>query len=273
MPPYVHLFFTAHRQCSDESRARSIPVMPFSFCGNLITDFSHHFNSSAGTRHTRSTMASVLEASSHSYLGDQLRDTRARSSQIVEVDKIYRVLLVPLPDVVLFPGETIPLRIHNPDLVRNVQRIVEEVEVIQGSAAAADCDLIGVVNNPRLDRHRSVLCTFGTTIDVRSVSFPRIRGALQTYGDLVLTAKGKFRFQIISVQHQNLGIVFASAKLLPDSQMTPKLDKHALSSFPKWVYEVSAPATLAKRAYQMVEKSLFWKVIDSLVPDSSHLSL
>lgn len=181
----------------------------------------------------------------------------------MDVKKTYRVLLVPLADIVLFPGETIPLRIHNPNLVDNIQRIVDETERNGASGIGAiDCDLIGVVNNPRLDRHRTVLCTFGTTIDVRSISFPSSRGDAvnRRFEELVLTAKGMFRFQIVNVHHQNFGMVFASAKLLPDAKVSTVHCKYELSPFPRWVYDVNAPAVLAKRAYQMVEKSLFWKV-------------
>lgn len=214
-------------------------------------------------------MASVLEASSHSYLGDQLRDTRARSNVSVDLNKTYRILLIPLADIVLFPGETIPLRIHNPNMVQNIQRIVEETESNESLGATdGTCDFIGVVNNPRLDQYRTVLCRFGTTIDVRSISIPRKRDAivnnenetLTRHEELVLTAKGKLRFQIINVHHSNQSIIFACAKLLPDAKVTSAHHSAELYAFPKWVYEVNSPATLARRAYQMVEKSIFWKV-------------
>lgn len=52
-----------------------------------------------------------MEPSAHAYLGEDLEDLR--SKEVLIEGECYDLMIVCLSDVVLYPGETLPLRIRN----------------------------------------------------------------------------------------------------------------------------------------------------------------
>lgn len=207
------------------------------------------------------------EPACHSYLGDQLKDSRRRGLFDVEWGKEYRLLLIPLVDIVLFPGETIPLRLQDQNLVNHVKRIINDQENSSLSGEGREDLLIGVVNNPRSGRGRTSLSgCFGTTIEIRSSSCSQINQFLhsidpgRTVEEIVLTGRGQFRFQIVHLHHVGGGVNYATAKMFNERTINRNSGRLALNPFPSWVYTSCAPSTLAKKAFLMVETALFWKV-------------
>ena len=212
-----------------------------------------------------------LEPSCHSYLGDQLKDTKIRQNINVDVDKTYTLLLLPLVDVVLFPGETLPLRISNPVLARKIISIQRHSERIQlQSAQNEEIVQIGIVNQIPSRNGRFSIGTIGTTIEIRSYhcnssrnnppSLHRVNSTNTTSSDeITLTGKGRHRFLILSTLREE-GVLLATVKLLKDPCISREQPQYALNPFPKWVYTVNSAAVLANRAYELVEKALFWKV-------------
>lgn len=183
-------------------------------------------------------------------------------------EKEYRLLLIPLVDIVLFPGETIPLRLQDQNIVSHVKRIIRELESNPLGAENNEDLMIGVVNNPRTGRGRQNLVGwFGTTIEVRSSSCTPLTSIARSYIDhnrsteeVVLTGRGQYRFQIIRMQHVGSGVNYATVKLFDEQKVKMTRSIPDINPFPPWVYEMNAPATLAKKAFQMVETALFWKV-------------
>ncbi len=210
----------------------------------------------------------ISEPACHSYLGEQLKDSRRRGTVEVIWEKEYRLLLIPLVDIVLFPGETIPLRLQDQNIVTHVKRIIQELESNPLGAENNEGLMIGVVNNPRTGRGRQNLVGwFGTTIEVRSSSCTPLIPTARSYIDhvrsteeVMLTGKGQYRFQIVRMQHVGSGVNYATVKIFDERNVRSGPSLHDIDPFPPWVYQINAPSTLAKRAFQMVETALFWKV-------------
>ena len=216
----------------------------------------------------RMSARNISEPACHSYLGEQLKDSRRRGTVEVIWEKEYRLLLIPLVDIVLFPGETIPLRLQDQNIVTHVKRIIQELECNPLGAESNEGLMIGVVNNPRTGRGRQNLVGwFGTTIEVRSSSCTPLIPTVRSYNDhvrsteeVMLTGKGQYRFQIVRMQHVGSGVNYATVKLFDERNVKSGSSLHDIDPFPPWVYQINAPSTLAKRAFQMVETALFWKV-------------
>ena len=202
----------------------------------------------------------LAEPSCHSYLGDSLRDTKTRQRIEVNLDKIYDILLVPLSDVVLFPGETIPLRLQDQNLVNQIKHIVQTSDLLGQEGSD---QLIGVVNIG-YNRRNTSLSNFGTTVEIKASHCGRM-DTQYSHNDsnaeeVILTGKGRYRFQILKFRIAERGVIFAQARLLEDSRIAHFPLRSEQDSFPHWVSEVNSPAMLAKTAYKLVETSLFWTV-------------
>ena len=117
------------------------------------------------SRHQTVSMAAAtfVEPSCHSYLGNQLRDARKKQPFNINPDATYTVLLVALPDVVLFPGETIPLRLQHQELVTRIEQIMQ-----MSGGETEDQQFIGVLSVLPGRQGRSTLASFGTTVEVNS---------------------------------------------------------------------------------------------------------
>jgi len=207
------------------------------------------------------------EPACHSYLGDHLKDSRRRGLFEVEWGKEYRLLLIPLVDIVLFPGETIPLRLQDQNLVNHVKRIIHDQENSSLGGEGQEDHIIGVVNNPRTGRGRTNLngC-FGTTLEIRSSSCSQVSQFLHSVDpgrpieEVVLTGRGQFRFQIVRLHHVGSGVNYATIRMFDERTVNCNSERLELNPFPSWVYKSNAPSTLAKKAFLMVESALFWKV-------------
>lgn len=203
-----------------------------------------------------------LEASCHSYLGNNLRDSKIRQAFSFDNSREYEVLLIPFKDIVLFPFETIPLRIHDPTLIGRIKQITDLTGCNTVSRECTRNDIhIGVVYFCPSDNYKG---RTGTTIEITAshCSNTTEEFVIHSPEELVLTAKGRYRFKIVSVRkHSNL--VYASVKILQDSSgyYSPNYRcQEAYNPFPRWAYEVISPKALARQAYELAESTLFWKV-------------
>ena len=206
------------------------------------------------------------EPSCHSYLGESLKDSKRRDVVLdLKWGKEYRILLVSLSDIVLFPGETIPLRLQDQNIVNHVKRILNGLD--SNNSMDSEDLIIGVVNCPRIGRGQpNLVGSFGTTIEVRSSSCSLLNQIINPYGqnryaeEIILTGRGQYRFKILSVHHVGGGVNYGTVTLFSDNRQRQEYLRYEMCPFPSWVYKINAPATLGRKAFQMVETALFWKV-------------
>ncbi|KAJ1410500.1 hypothetical protein B484DRAFT_423186 [Ochromonadaceae sp. CCMP2298] len=184
----------------------------------------------------------------HSYLGDGLRDLRrmgTATEEDVDPDRVLELLLIPLPGVVLFPGETIPLRLRSVPLLRQLRRILGGQAGGVGGASSSGsgggsggggsgsgsggaCSgetLIGVVNSDSPSWSSSGLHRVGCTVHVQAAQVSghgQGQGGHEGHADThdtgeeaVLMGRGRVRFTILSTRYTH-GALFASIRLLPD---------------------------------------------------------
>lgn len=210
-------------------------------------------------------MFESAEPSCHSYLGDRLKSLK-RQHILADPNRTFKVLLIPLPDVVVFPGETVPLRLQDEQLARRVNDIIRESQQLSEDIDSADVQLVGVVTvmASRMTG-RSILSATGTTLEIKSAHFSEPPPVTSPYQqrELVLTAKGRYRFRVQSTQTEGPGVRYATATLCVESECGRPWDHEkqwATSPFPPWVYDAYSPATLARQAYTLAESSLSWNV-------------
>lgn len=158
-------------------------------------------------------MEQVPEPSCHSYLGNSLSEVHSVS--FLKVGLIYEILLIPIHDIVLFPGETVPLRIHNRDVIREVCAMMNHIRndsnhsdtLDSSSCAPTPCfSYLGIVG-----LFDSKIAPIGTAIEIKSSNLNGPLGATISNGtqqdtspqereEVVLTAKGRSRFKVISLR-------------------------------------------------------------------------
>lgn len=186
------------------------------------------------------------EPAAHSYLN--LLETVSISNSLVESD-IYEIVLIPLRDVVLFPGETIPLRLDG----SHFSAIVRFTEDQQRQHESRTTGHLGICNHSA----QGYLELTGTTTEVRSrahtsttderdevllssecfsitVAYKMLLG----YEQVVLTAKGCHRFKVLKHWKQN-GLTIGSVQILPEafprSAYIDNSFKIAANAVPQWV--------------------------------------
>jgi Lon protease-like protein len=211
------------------------------------------------------TGMNTIEPACHSYLGGNLRSAGLRPL-VVDPEASSKVLLITLPDVVLFPGETVPLRIQDELLANRVNDIITWNRSLgDAEANVADMQLIGILTVVRTRTGRAALATVGTILDLKSSHFTEssLLGGTHQARELVLTAKGRYRFKVQSVRMESHGVRYATATVLVDSPCVAPWEsdkQHTAAALPTWVYAVYSPVTLARRAYRLAESCLFWNV-------------
>lgn len=184
----------------------------------------------------------------HSYLGD----AQQRSFIIKDLipGREYELLLYPLPDVVLFPGETLPLRLQSRDFIRKLQQQINAA--IEGNEEVSSH--IGVVHVYRRGS-TGAICNYGTTIELQYTH----NNTTLDDEELILTSKGKFRFKILQIR--NTGIVPVAKVLILQDQLPSRPALQPVQNpFPPWIYQMSSARRLARIAYQLYESTLVWQV-------------
>jgi cereblon len=179
---------------------------------------------------------------SHSYLGEGQVELESREVLICE--KEYEILLYPLPDIVLFPGETIPLRIHNRQFIRRF--IQQRSQSLSNPMLASH---IGIVH---VSRAVDLLNSLGTTMEICMNFSPSFNES-----EMAVTGKGRHRFQILQVMASG-GVYSAKIKILDDTLPQFAAVSDYCNPFPRWVYESLSPERLGRVAYVLFRSTLLW---------------
>ncbi|KAH7954824.1 hypothetical protein HPB49_021964 [Dermacentor silvarum] len=133
----------------------------------------------------------------HTYLGNDMEDLTGRT--VFEEDSLQTIPVLTSHDVILVPGQILPLQIFRPLEISMMHRIIENDRTfgIVGESASS--------NSPQ---------PLGTTAEIRS--YKEEVDELSGVATLVVKAEGRQRFRIISSRTRSDGILMASIKILPD---------------------------------------------------------
>ncbi|XP_076336827.1 protein cereblon-like isoform X3 [Tachypleus tridentatus] len=133
------------------------------------------------------------------YLGDDLEELTGRT--LLDDNSCPNLPLLPLPGIVLVPGQTIPLQLFEPSAISMVKRIIEKDHTL------------GIINSRYQALSPGVVCV-GTTAEIRSYR----EEADENIGlsTLRLKAEGRQRFEILEARRQIDGVVMAKVRILPE---------------------------------------------------------
>ena len=197
---------------------------------------------------------------SHSYLGDDLEAVRSRNF-LNEGDEC-EILLIPLRNIILFPGDTLPLRLRNKSYIRAIENLMKgTTKAFHGGLNSLH---LGVVN---LSDDRVKKGVVGTTSEIRghrSHIMDSSRGgsssrsssngssrfntgidaATNETDEMVLTAKGCHRFQVLEDVKTLNGVLTARVLILGEN--IPRFHRELASTnpFPPWVSHYHFPAVI-----------------------------
>ena len=170
----------------------------------------------------------------HSYLGDNLETIRSRN--FLKEGSEYELLIVPLRNIILFPGDILPLRLRNVSYVKALENLtrVPATDYLEEMNRFH----LGVVN---LTNNRIVAGTVGTTSEIRGhrsqevINNSQLTGEQQCEQEMIVTAKGCHRFRLLEEARRVKGVLVARVRILPES--IPKFSHLELpkSPFPLWV--------------------------------------
>ncbi|CBN74673.1 conserved unknown protein [Ectocarpus siliculosus] len=165
----------------------------------------------------------------HAYLGEATTGSSSLSRKDLEEGSTVEIPILALPGVVLFPGESLPLRLHNP-------AYADLVESFLGGGAGAGgggggggsggqqaARHLGVVN--RLDSRRGGphvgASPVGTTAEVRSGHGGSAEdadggGEGGDGGGLAMMARGRHRFRLVEDLGWRRGVLYWKVVICPD---------------------------------------------------------
>jgi Lon protease-like protein len=168
----------------------------------------------------------MSEASSHSYLGNSLEIVPQRIYDELADCSTYSLILLSFKDIVLFPSETIPLRLSNVSYL-NILKVREQSPSISQMN-------FGVLN---LSSNRK-LAEIGTIASIRllGTSNNQISSLTNSSHETVpITAIGTKRFRLHASWYWE-DIHIGTVTILPDIDGSIRLNKLLnLSPFPTWV--------------------------------------
>lgn len=136
----------------------------------------------------------------HSYLGTDLEDVRGRT--VYEDNSIVTLPLVPLPGVVLVPGQVIPLHLFQQHLIAALRRLAD-----------TDTDKSFGVVTYSLDFEEG-LSDIGCTAELFSMK--NETDDLSGLSTLRALARGRQRFKVIEKHREVTGILAGRVRILPE---------------------------------------------------------
>lgn len=187
-------------------------------------------------------MSVHLDPSVHSYLGLELEDATNRA----DLDQLQTLTLpiVLMDNVIIFPGERLPLRIRNVNLIASL-RAHNTYSILLG--------VLGIESSVLLYRRMARVAGVGTVVEARSW---HING-----DEVTMIAKGRRRFRLTT--QASLRIQMRTVDLLPEED-----DLVACQAFhsvpwyqkcnphPAWVYKMFSPLYLMETVLDLYKK---WK--------------
>ncbi|KAL8602511.1 hypothetical protein ACOMHN_065383 [Nucella lapillus] len=139
----------------------------------------------------------------HSYLGNDLEDVRGRT--VLEDNAVVMLPLLPLPGVVLVPGQVIPLHLFQQQLIATLRRL-------------ADTDkTFGVVTYNVDPDFGSGFSDIGCTAELFSMK--NETDDASGLATLRALARGRQRFKVIDTRREMTGILAGKVRILPEVAM------------------------------------------------------
>ncbi|CAM9477280.1 unnamed protein product, partial [Discosporangium mesarthrocarpum] len=206
-------------------------------------------------------------AATHPYLGDLSSEVGGRDSSLLEEGDLVEIPILSLEGVVLFPNETLPLRLRNQAYVALARGTMSGQGVSfmgEGRRGTRVVGQLGVVNR-LVARSGGLLIrtvAVGTTADIRSWH-------LGDGGDsLVLMARGRHRFRLVEDRGWRRGVRIWKVHITPNLCPGPPplvgprslnlSRRHWALAAPPFAWASHSPHTLAARASAMVRKTQMW---------------
>jgi len=156
----------------------------------------------------------------HSYLGNDLEELRGRT--ILENDQTLRLPLLVLPNVVLIPGQKLPLQLLHPATVSMMRHIIENDRIF------------GLINERQMDGiAKKTGSVIGTMAEIRSYK----EEADDDTGFVLLRVltEGNQRFVIEESWRQSDGILMGKVRILPEVILGKGLEAVQLPSMQRFL--------------------------------------
>lgn len=152
------------------------------------------------------------------------------------------LLIIPMRDLVLFPGDTVPMRLHDECCVRAIMSLMRgaDTSFLVGLVSIH----LGIVN---LVDERINLGTIGTTSEIRghrsqfasSSSSSRLLGDADEDEEMALIAKGCHRFRLLEEPRLLNGVLIARVQILSETYQNFSHQTLSKSPFQSWVSNCS----------------------------------
>jgi len=207
-----------------------------------------------------------MEAATHSYLGNTLESVPYSLAHEVEDGREFDIILIGFKDIVLFPYETIPLRISNETWT--------DINTVRSQHSNMSPNLIGIVN---ISKQSHEFASIGTLVSIKSkgATAPRHTNDVvsgSSGGDWAITAYGRRRFHVKQMWHWR-SLRLASVVILAEDFHCPlgnfrptegfssnnngvegsanqNRDTRGIEhAFPNWVNEARSSSCLARRIW------------------------
>ncbi|RYG61337.1 hypothetical protein EON64_18645, partial [archaeon] len=201
-----------------------------------------------------------IEPASHSYLGYQLSHVSPSLRGLLTPGELYNLILVPLQDVVLFPGETLPLRVRQQEYIRRLSSVLGREDTHTPELIGVTHILSRLARRPSrlptthhdLDTILSRLNKIGTTIEIRTAH----RTEEDNFEELLCTSRGRQRFFIESLA-QSGRIFTARVRILHDLLPSPCAYPICTHPLPGFLLELASCRQIAILAYELALDILF----------------
>lgn len=168
---------------------------------------------------SRTPPSRFRQAAAHSYLGQDLLDVvNPLGREVLRAGSEIDLLLIPLWRVVLFPGETLPLRLQQAWMADGVRQVL---------SGHSPVNHIGIAYARNISQDFSGI---GTIIEVRSISPP-------DQEEVIIMSKGRHRFRTKTVRRAR-SLYYATIVVLADDNIYRAPIPMCMNHLPAAVYHV-----------------------------------
>lgn len=223
-------------------------------------------------------------AASHNYLGNRF-EYQENFRETFDTGESINIPLILFNKIVLFPGDTLPLRIQkhmNVNLYEHLRskliskslKVVGIVTKWPKTTAAAGVDF-NLIRRMVSENESQMLGSYG--IPSIGITVEIVSWSLEADDEIIIMGKGRQRFSIIGMSSRNR-VPFGDVLILNDDEpmslsyfensyllgnrssgVGDSAISAALNPFPQWVSDAKCPLHLAAQAYQSYLSSLEWR--------------
>ena len=150
------------------------------------------------------------------------------------------LLIIPMRDLVLFPGDTVPMRLRDECCVRAIKSLMRGADTsFLGGLISIHLGIVNLVDE------RINLGTIGTTSEIRghrsqfANSSSRLPGDADEDEEMALIAKGCHRFRFLEEPRLLNGVLIARVQILSESYQNFSRQTFSKSPFQSWVSDSS----------------------------------